>query len=335
MTLQMLSYFLLLILIATNFKVKSVQVENTFNYCDSVLCTDIKNVNIFENVDKCTNDLLVEFLHNGLNKKGFLTKHYNIIDKSFELNCSQKEIIFINDINFEIKKYKKQIIITKKIGVNKIEKCKKFDTSFIGGFIDDMNDFIYIILIAISSAISSLFGFKIKNKNFHTDQAIDKFNKKSSLTKNASNSSLRLPQQSWTSSIISPKINSTLSVPGGNWSNSLSLLDGKAIISLPENNLTRSFFIPERNMTFNLPDLNWATLTKKDEKMNINQPNIDNPTVAKNETLALTLHNNESNNEIDITHEKKLACPICGYYFTPGGGFSKHKLSCIKKASTK
>ena len=90
MTLQMLSYFLLLILKATNFKVKSVQVENTFNYCDSVLCTDIKNVNIFENVDKCTNDLLVEFLHNGLNKKGFLTKHYNIIDKSFELNCSQK-----------------------------------------------------------------------------------------------------------------------------------------------------------------------------------------------------------------------------------------------------
>ena len=57
-------------------------------------CSNIKQIELVEKVDRCTNDLFVKFTHNNFQKVGFLTKERIIRNSSFFISCNTKRKFF-------------------------------------------------------------------------------------------------------------------------------------------------------------------------------------------------------------------------------------------------
>ena len=94
-------YFVLFLSLNFSF-CSSVKLVNEFNYCDENICHRINEIQVYDEVSNCTNDILVQFQLQNEIRFGYLTKELNIINKTFKNNCFNKEVIFCETNNFII-----------------------------------------------------------------------------------------------------------------------------------------------------------------------------------------------------------------------------------------
>lgn len=126
---------------------------------------------------------------NGKKKLGYLTKEGNIIKNTFETKCFDNEIIFDQELEYEIKKIghrivviKKenpinayhQILIRKNVSDTQEEKLKmnflnskinEKKRNFLQSFFDEINDFIYLFLLALTNGCVGVFVYLKRRKN--------------------------------------------------------------------------------------------------------------------------------------------------------------------------
>ena len=89
----------------------NMELKGDFNYCDETMCHSVKQVEIFEEVSTCTNDILIKFELNKEFHEGYLTKEGNIIEKTFLTKCYNSEIIFSRSRDYTIKKFERKILL--------------------------------------------------------------------------------------------------------------------------------------------------------------------------------------------------------------------------------
>ena len=108
---------------------ENVKILDDFEYCsfeknNEVDCEEIKEINIFEEVDKCTDEIYISFKINDNNKNekehvGFLNRERLIQEKSEEIKCNDELETFISNDKYDIFRIRNNVYVNFK---NKDEK---------------------------------------------------------------------------------------------------------------------------------------------------------------------------------------------------------------------
>lgn len=156
-------------------KILSYELIDNFIYCQNN-CSIVKKINIIENVDICTEDVYVSFLHNDVIKFGYLTKNLTIIEQSNEVNCTEEEKTIEKENNFEIKRLNHFIGIDFKQNSSlALEQYLNLTRNFLMGFIDDKNDYVFLIIINFLVLITFLTKRKVSARIHNNDRLDLKF----------------------------------------------------------------------------------------------------------------------------------------------------------------
>lgn len=123
------------------------ELTDDFIYCQKN-CSIVRKVNIIENVDICTEDIYVSFLFQDNITYGYLAKNLTIVEQSNEINCTEDERTIDIENNFDIKRLNHYIgVELKQNSSSEIQKYLKLTKNFLMGFIDDKNDYVFLLII--------------------------------------------------------------------------------------------------------------------------------------------------------------------------------------------
>ena len=76
-------------------------ISDRFNYKYDI----IQDIFVYENIDLCTNDIFITFMHENVEKYGYLNRNKEIIDESYEIPCKKILESFYINTKLKISRY--------------------------------------------------------------------------------------------------------------------------------------------------------------------------------------------------------------------------------------